>query len=111
MDGYKAYISKLLEMQALYEEQMKINDEINSTSKEMSDLPEIPMDLDAWIDSIPDLEKDSLFKISDFSKMFKVSRKYNKLMEDKEINTQKIKVAVIDNLIERINLLIHKNEE
>jgi hypothetical protein len=107
-DGYieNETMQKYLEMQDLFDHQVKLNKELVDVSEELKLIPEMPKDLEKWIDSIPN-EK-SKFKLSDYAKLFKVGRKYDKLAEKREENAQKIKVLVIDNLIDRINEILRK---
>ena len=110
MDGYievsDEIVEKYLKMQELFDHQVKLNKELVDISKELGEIPEMPENLEKWIDSIPN-EK-SKFRLTDYDKLFKVSRKYNKLAEKRDENAQKIKVLVIDNLIDRINEILGK---
>jgi len=110
MDGYTEVsdeiVEKYLKMQELFDHQVNLNKELVDISKELSEIPEMPENLDKWIDSIPN-EK-SKFKLTDYNRLFKVSKKYNQLAEKREENAQKIKVLVIDNLIDRINEILGK---
>lgn len=110
MDGYTEVsddiIEKYLKMQDLFDHQVKLNKELVDISKELNEIPEMPENLEKWIDSIPN-EK-SKFRLTDYNRLFKVSKKYNQLAEKREENAQKIKVLVIDNLIDRINEILGK---
>lgn len=110
MDGYSEIyeetIEKYLQMQDLFDSQVRLNKELVEVSEELKSIPEMPQNLDEWIDSIPN-EK-SKFKLADYDKLFKVSRKYTKITEKREENAQKIKVLVIDNLLDRIKELLRK---
>jgi hypothetical protein len=99
MDGYDRFI----QIQSLVDNQVRINNAIFNILKEMDTLPKLPSNIDTWISSISDE-----FKLSDFSKMFKINKEMMSLIEEKEINAQKLKVAIIDNLIEKINKVIEQ---
>jgi hypothetical protein len=104
MDGYskgEAIIQKFLELQELHDAQTKINSEIIDLSNEITTLPPIPENLEVWTDSLADINTNN-FKLSDFKKMFKCNKEYNKLIEEKENNTLKLRIMAIDNLIDRI---------
>jgi hypothetical protein len=105
-DGYddEQIVQRYLEMVELYDRQTTLNKELLQTANDLNKLPSMPKDLDKWIDSIPN-EK-SNFKLADYGKIFKVGRKYDKLVEEREHNMQKIKVLMIDNLIEKIREVI-----
>jgi|ERR1700733_9407909 len=92
-DGYE-------NLQELIKKQINISKELIEASEELNAIPEMPKNLDKWIDSIPN-EK-SKFKLADYSRMFKVGRKYNQLVEKQEINGSKLKVVMIEELIEKI---------
>lgn len=109
-DGYlrqEELVKKYNDMQNLIANQMEINKELLVVSTEMGSLPEMPESLDKWVDSLSDLDSKN-FKLSDFKKMFKISKKYNDLVERREQNSQKIKALVIDNLIDQIKTLLNK---
>src|SRR5271165_728136 len=110
MDGYTEVsdeiVEKYLKMQELFDHQVELNKELVDISKELSEIPEMPENLEKWIDSIPN--ENSKFKLTDYDKLFKVNKKYNQLTEKREDNAQKIKVLVIDNLIDRINEILGK---
>jgi ERCC4-related helicase len=111
MDGYTfdnndEIVEKYLQMQELFDHQVKLSQELVEVSEELKTIPEMPKDLEKWIDSIPN-EK-SKFKLTDYDKLFKISKRYNKLVEKREENSQKIKIFVIDNLIDRINEILGK---
>ena len=97
MDGY----SKVDDIHALFDKQLKINKEINDIADELDGLPDMPNDLEGWTVSISDTEKRE-FKLSDFIKMSDISKKYTKLVEEKEINSSKLKVMLIDSVLDKI---------
>lgn len=104
MDGYskdEAIIQKFMEMQNLYDAQIRIDNEITDLSNEIITLPPIPENLEAWTDSLADINTNN-FKLSDFKKMFKCNKEYSKLIEEKENNILKLRIMAIDNLIDRI---------
>lgn len=110
MDGYEdseEMMQKYLEMQNLFDAQVKINDEISTVSEEIITLPEVPQNIEKWTESLPDLNPNS-FKLSHFKKMFKINKKYNSLIDLRNNNSQKIKILVIDNLIDRIKDILDK---
>jgi len=110
MDGYtkqEDLINKYNDMQELFNSQVEINKEITTVSVEIGSLPEMPDSLDNWVDSISDINSGN-FKLSDYKKMFKMSKKYNELLEKREHNSQKIKILVIDNIIDKIKALLDK---
>jgi len=110
MDGYnkqEEIVQKFFEMQELFDRQIQINKEISEINKEINNLPELPNNMDQWTDSIPDFDTPS-FKLSDFRKLFKINKKYNSLLENRDNNSQKIKILVIDNLIDRIKDILDK---
>jgi hypothetical protein len=106
-DGYDIEV-RLNNMEALLDDQDAINKELIDISNEIEVMPEIPYNIDRWLDSIPDMYKDKDFTLTDFKKMFKIQKKYNELLEKRSNNTAKIKVIVIDNLIDRIKDLLDK---
>lgn len=95
-------------MEALLDDQDAINKELIDISNEIEIMPEIPYNIDHWLDSVPDMYKDGEFRLADFKKMFKIQKKYNDLLEKRSNNITKIKVIVIDNLIDRIKDLLEK---
>jgi septation ring formation regulator EzrA len=104
MDGYEL-LKKYQSVQELFNVQVEINDEISNINKEMSMLPEIPENLEDWTESLADLESEN-FKLADFKRMFKINKKYNDLVERRELNSLKIREFVIDNLIDRIKEIL-----
>lgn len=100
MDGYDI-IKKVIDMETLFNTQIKINEEISVITEEISNLPEIPVSIDKWIDSLSNIDEFN-FKLEDFNKLFFINKKYNKLIEQRESNSLKIKILVIDNLLDRI---------
>jgi hypothetical protein len=107
MDGYTENNIKTTEdIKNLSDTQIKINSELSSLTKELNGMKNIPRDIESWIDELSDFTKDNNFKMSDFSKMFKLTRQYDKLAEKQEINARKIKTLVIDDLLEKIKGLL-----
>jgi hypothetical protein len=100
MDGYY-----LIEMEELFNSQMKLNIDISNLTEDMRNLPTIPTNMESWIESIPDLNSNG-FKLEDFKKIFKINKEYNNLMEKREENSHKLKIIAIDNLIDRIKDII-----
>lgn len=84
-------------LQTLYQYQQKIDEEISEISSEIKTIPQSPLNMDAWISSFS-----SKFKISDLSKMVKLTKRYKILMEERQINGSKMKLFAIDNLLEQI---------
>lgn len=110
MDGYtkqEELIQKYNDMQELFNSQVEINEEITNVSIEIGSLPEMPDSLDSWVDSIPDINSEN-FKLADYKNLFKMSKKYNDLLERRDHNSQKIKILVIDNVIDKIKALLEK---
>jgi hypothetical protein len=105
MDGYLKEDNKIIEMQELIDNQIIINNEITSLSKEITSLPKIPNDLEKWADSLAD---DKSFKLADFKKMFKFNKQYSELTERLEDNARKIRILAIDNLIDKIKNMLNK---
>ena len=110
-DGYVSELSielknRYVSMKELIDKQIKLNDNISSVSKQLNTLPEIPVDMNEWIESLSESDQD--FKLKHFKILFKKSKEYNKLLEEKEKNSQKIKIVVIDNLIEQIKGMLEK---
>jgi hypothetical protein len=102
MDGYSdAELSDMLKyIKYLSNRQSKLNNELASIVKEMEGLPRIPLDIDNWIDSVRESEND--FKLADFKKLFKINKRYNQIIEEKEENTRSIRIMAIDNLLGKI---------
>lgn len=111
-DGYKSssgseMIDEIYHTQKLCDDQIKLLDNIDNIVEEMEKLP--PLDdggIEKWIDSLEDIDNKNPFRLKDFNSLFKLNREYSKLKEKKEINTRKIKIAVIDSLLERIKGLL-----
>lgn len=100
-DGYnEELVQRYLNMQSLCDKQSFLTKELLSIAEELKAIPPMPKNLEKWMGSLP--ANDSKFKLSDFDRLFKVGRKYDKLIEERDNNTQKIKLIVIDNLIDRI---------
>ena len=107
MDGYSTseeLLKQYNHIQYLSKKQMNINNELDKIVGEMQDMPEIPHNIDNWIDSISKTGQD--FKLSDFRKLFEINKRYNKLVEERETNTRTIKIMAIDNLIGKIEELL-----
>lgn len=103
-DGYKSeIIARFDELDTLVDKQQHIDKELTNLTDEMDNLPPIPESIDYWIDSVAE---PGSFKTSDFIKMFKMNKRYNELIEQKEITIQKMKVLAIENLIDKIKNLI-----
>lgn len=97
IDGYFA--------KKLYDDQIKLLDNMDSVVSEMEKLPPLDGGIEKWIDSLEDIDNKNPFRLKDFSKLFKLNKSYEKLKEQKEINTSKIKLALIDSILERIKNL------
>lgn len=107
MDGYQNDdLVKLNSIQKLYKEQLTINKKIEEICNEMDTIPELPKDLERWMGSLPD--KDNPFKLEHYKKMSKISKKYINLIEEKDINSHKIKLMAIDNVIDKIKKIIEQ---
>jgi hypothetical protein len=65
-------------------------------------MPKMPHNMEHWIDSVADLDGYDNFKMADYGKMFAFKRRYERLLEKKESINRLLKIAVIDNLLERI---------
>jgi hypothetical protein len=106
-DGYNSeVIARFAELDKLCDKQENITKELTDLTDEMDNLPSIPESIDYWIDSVADPNSDDNFKMSDFSKMFKMNKKYNNLIEEKDKTSRKMKILVIDNLLDKIKGLI-----
>lgn len=105
MDGYSvvetAIEKKYRDMQNLLDEQQTVNNQMNELHSEMAIMPKMPHSLERWIDSVSDIDGYDSFKMSDYAKMFSFKRRYERLLEKKENINRKLKLAVIDSLIER----------
>ena len=97
-DGYKIY-----RLKELCDHHDQIDKELSILSDDMDKLPKLPDNLDDWIDSIPDGYN---FKLSDFKKVFKITKKYNALVEESKKNASNVKIAMIDVLIDNINNIL-----
>lgn len=93
-ENYKKYIY----IRQLYDNQIRIDNEIAELSSEIDSMPQMPENMEAWIGSFR-----SNFKISDFTKIFKINKKYKKLIEERKNNGRKIKMFAIDNILDQIN--------
>lgn len=106
MDGYSNQeLETYNEIEALYNHQLRLNDEISNITNELNTLPEIPYDLDKWIDSIPEADKKT-FKLVDFKRLFAINKQYEKLIEERDRNASKMKSMVVDNLLDRIKEIL-----
>lgn len=105
MDGYSEETNRFIDMQNLCDKQLAINEQISAASKELNAIPKMPNDFERWIDGLSDLDAPK-FTLSDFSKVFDINKRYNDLVEQREINSHKMKALVIDNIIDRINKLL-----
>jgi hypothetical protein len=111
MDGYSIteldIEKKYYSMQKLLDRQVLLNKDISNILLEIEQLPKIPYDLNFWIESIakPDDGYDR-FKLTDFSKMFKINKQYKALIEEREHINRNIKIAVIDNLLDVIKNIV-----
>lgn len=107
-DGYddESMLQRVLEMNELCDKQVELTKELVSTSHELNTLPPMPKDLDKWIGSIPDGKSE--FKLAHFGRLFKIGRKYDKLVEESKENMQKIKLVMIDELLDKIKSVIGK---
>jgi hypothetical protein len=102
MDGYN-FLSEdgYNILQNLMNRQIEINNAIDSINSEMNEM-KIPASMDEWIDS---LNVDG-FKLSDFKKSVMNVKVLNKLIEERSNNSSNLKLAIIDNIIERINIIL-----
>lgn len=106
-DGYTSeVIARFDELDKLCDKQEKIDKEMIDITDEMDNLPPIPQSIDYWIDSVSDPSSDENFSMADFSRMFKMNKRYNDLIEEKEKTSRKMKIVVIDNLLDKIKGLI-----
>ena len=92
-------------IKALTDKQANINSEIQDLSQQIEELPLLPEDLDRWISSF-----ETKFKMKDFQTVFKINKRYQKLLEERDSNKSKIKMFVIDNLLDQIKELEKKGE-
>jgi hypothetical protein len=106
MDGYSIAETELEKkynaMQALLDEQRSVNGQMTKLHDEMAIMPKMPPNMEHWIDSVADLDGYDNFKMADYGKMFAFKRRYERLLEKKESINRLLKLAVIDNLLERI---------
>src|SRR5277367_4262400 len=90
-DGYSSeIIARFQELDKLCDKQEEINEEMVNLTDEIDNLPPIPGSIDEWVDSVADPSSDDNFKMSDFSKMFKMNKRYNDLLEEKDNTTRKM---------------------
>jgi hypothetical protein len=111
MDGYSVseldIEKKYNSMQSLLNKQIHLNKDISDILSEIEQLPKIPNDLNFWIESIAKQDDGyDRFKLTDFSKMFKINKKYKELIEEREHINRNIKIAVIDNLLDVIRNIV-----
>jgi len=105
VDGYSvetALEKKYAAMQSLLDEQRAVNGQMTKLHDEMAVMPKMPHNMENWIDSVADLDGYDNFKMADYGKMFAFKRRYERLLERKESINRLLKIAVIDNLLERI---------
>jgi hypothetical protein len=106
VDGYSIAETELEKkynaMQALLDEQRSVNSQMTKLHDEMAIMPKVPNNMEHWIDSVSDLDGYDNFKMADYGKMFSFKRRYERLLEKKENINRLLKLAVIDNLLERI---------
>lgn len=102
------HVDRLVDMQSLCDRQISINEEMDDISKELSTMPIMPKDIDRWINSMSG--NNDRFKLSDFSRIFEISRKYNSVVEKKNKNISELKLVIIDNILEQIDNAIGKSK-
>jgi septation ring formation regulator EzrA len=110
MDGYsrqEEIVERYFRMEDLFNKQIELNDEISNITDEINSIPDFPYDLDKWIDGLSDIDKKG-FGLVEFKKLFAINKKYEKLVEEREINTAKMKELVVDNLLDRIKEILDK---
>jgi hypothetical protein len=98
-------LDKFTYIKSLTDKQVNINNEIQDLSQQIEQLPMLPEDLDHWISSF-----ETNFKMKDFATVFKINKRYRVLLEERESNKSKIKMFVIDNLLDQIKDLEKKEE-
>lgn len=101
MDGYT--VSRMDQMQELCNKQLQINEQLEEVSQELHLMPIMPKNIDRWINSVS--IGDNRFKLADFSRMFAISRRYDRLIDERGKNSSQLKIGIIDNIIEQINLI------
>lgn len=107
MDGYDTELGKkYLYMHSLINKQSELDKRMNGLLTIINDIPNIPNDLEVWVESITDIDGYHSFKLSDFSRMFKVNKEYHSIMEERDKTNRLIKIAVIDNIIESIKNIL-----
>lgn len=99
IDGYAP-----TEIQRLMADRIRLNTELLTKVDEIKKLPKVPQNLGVWIESFS-----SQFKMSDFQKMFSISRQMSSLLEEQESNARKLKIAMINNTLDKINELVGKS--
>lgn len=95
IDGYN--------IQQLVENNDRINTALMLATKEIKTLPTLPASLDSWVGSFS-----TQFKLSHYQKMFHINRQVAFLLEEQEVNSRKLKIAIIDNVLDKINMLVEK---
>lgn len=106
-DGYSSEIIDLVL------EQTKIIQRMSDIDLELEQLPKLPKDLGGWIESLPDISYSNTqrFKVSDFKKISKLNKEYEKLKE-KEFQTRtKLRVLLIDDVLGSIEGLNKERNE
>src|SRR5258708_16634507 len=104
MDGY---IESPTSNNELLETQTRLNNAIYETFDEIRSLRKLPSDINNWISSI-NLSPSKVFKLSDLTKMRKINKKIHSLMEQQEVNSQKLKELAIDELLIKINTILEE---
>lgn len=110
-DGYinESILQKYSAMEDLLNHQSEVNKNISNLSKEISQLPELPRNLEEWTDSLSNIySEDKTFKLSDFKRVFKINKEYCELIEKREKNLRQIKMLTIDSVIDRIKNVLDK---
>lgn len=97
-DGYSSTIIDLIL------EQTRIIQRMAAIDREVENLPQLPPDMGSWIESIPDITNPSneRFKVSDLKKLTKLNKEYNKLKERDEEMRAKIKLYMIDSVLDSL---------
>ena len=98
IDGYN--------IQQLVDNSNRINAALMSATKEINTLPKVPISLESWVESFS-----TQFKLSHFQKMFHINRQMTSLLEEQEANSRKLKIAIIDNVLDKINVLVGKQSD
>lgn len=105
MDGYELIAPNTIDnMRRLCDNQIRINDELECIAKEIEIMPGMPRNIEKWLNSIS--LKNDRFKLSDFSRIFQISKKYNSLVEEKSKNISSLKIIIIENILDQIKSTI-----